>query len=127
MFEHDKASHFAIFSEVSDAQAVLVAYLEQHLFLGADEVEGEMYPAAMVIATSALGIAVGRRLQSNKKLGLTFWWITQAIFVAKLFMLVLPQVFLCLASIMTLESLVFSLCLQILQDKHDSRQAAQWI
>ncbi len=73
-------------------QACLVAYLEQHLFLGADEVEGEMYPAAMVIATSVLGIAVGRRLQSSRKLGRTSWWITQSVFVAKLFMLVLPQV-----------------------------------
>ena len=73
-------------------QAILVAYLEQHLFLGADEVEGEMYPAAMVIATSLLGIAVGRRLQASRKIGLTSHWITQAIFVAKLFMLILPQV-----------------------------------
>lgn len=75
-----------------DIQAGLVAYLEQHLFLGADEIEGEMYPAAMVVATSLLGIAAGRRLYFLGKLEPNLWWLTQAIFAAKLFMLILPQV-----------------------------------
>lgn len=51
-----------------------------------------MYPAAMVIATSALGVAVVQRLKTSKKVGRRAAWAIQGIFAAKLSMLVLPQV-----------------------------------
>lgn len=80
-----------------DIQAMLVTFLEELLYLGADEVEGEMYPAAMVIATSALGLAVTQRLSSQQLLGRQAAWILYCVFLSKLSMLVLPQVHLPIA------------------------------
>jgi hypothetical protein len=71
---------------------VLVSFLEEHLYNGVDGVEGEIYPAAMVMGTSALGMLVLQRLKGLKKVSRLPCWLGQSMYAAKLSMLVLPQV-----------------------------------
>jgi len=72
-------------------QVLLVSFLEEHLYNGVDGVEGEIYPAAMVLGTSALGIAVLQRLKRLGRAGRLPCWLGQSMYAAKLSMLVLPQ------------------------------------
>ena len=60
--------------------------------MGADEVGGEMYPAVMVLFTSALGMAVAQRLKSQASLGPLTAWLLHCMYASKLAMLLLPQV-----------------------------------
>ena len=60
--------------------------------MGADEVGGEMYPAVMVLLTSALGMAVAQRLKSQASLGPLTAWLLLCMYASKLAMLLLPQV-----------------------------------
>lgn len=73
-------------------QAVIIAEAEKQLYLGTGEVQGEMYPAIMVIGTSVLGVATTHRLKSEKVLGHWTAWLVFSIFASKLVLLILPQV-----------------------------------
>ena len=74
-------------------QAVLVAALEENLYGGVhDDGDEHIYPAAFVVLTSLLGFYVVSRLQLNAKLGPAAAWLTKCIYVAKLSVLLIPEV-----------------------------------
>jgi hypothetical protein len=74
-------------------QAVVVAALEENLFAGAyADFEVDMYPAAFVVLTSALGLSVVRKLHRAGCVGVAASWLLQCIYVAKLSMLAIPEV-----------------------------------
>ena len=74
-------------------QAVVVAALEENLYGGVHDDEDEhIYPAAFVVLTSLLGFYVVSRLQLNAKVGPAAAWLTKCIYVAKLSVLIIPEV-----------------------------------
>ena len=74
-------------------QAVVVAALEENLYGGAHDDEDEhIYPAAFVVLTSLVGFYVVSRLQLNAKVGPAAAWLTKCIYVAKLSVLIIPEV-----------------------------------
>ncbi len=74
-------------------QAVVVAAMEENLFAGVHEDGGDdMYPAVFVVLTSALGLALTRKLQAGFRIGVAASWLAQCIYVAKLSMLAIPEV-----------------------------------
>ena len=90
--------------------------MEEHLYAGDhDDPNGEMYPAVLVIATSALGITVSRCMLRAGCIGRLGTWLLEAIFAAKLAMLVLPQVCSLKSCFLTLTNLQLfrPLCIQI--------------
>ena len=74
-------------------QALLLTFLEEHLYAGEVE-EGwvEAYPAYLVVLTSGLGVLLASRLAEAKIIGRTTTWLLQCMFAAKLAMLLLPEV-----------------------------------
>ena len=74
------------------SQAIQLTILEEQLYIGVDEVEGEIYPAGMVLLTSFLGILALRRLLHRGKIGVPSFWILSSLLAGKLSMLLLPQV-----------------------------------
>ena len=77
----------------SSVQALLLTFLEEHLYVGEVE-EGwvEAYPAYLVVLTSGLGVLLASRLAEAKIIGRTTTWLLQCMFAAKLAMLLLPEV-----------------------------------
>lgn len=77
----------------SSVQALLLTFLEEHLYAGEVE-EGwvEAYPAYLVVLTSGLGVLLASRLAEAKTIGRTTTWLLQCMFAAKLAMLLLPEV-----------------------------------
>ena len=74
-------------------QAVVVAALEENLYGGVHDDEDEhIYPAAFVVLTSLVGFYVVSRLQLNAKVGPAAAWLTKCIYVAKLSVLIIPEV-----------------------------------
>lgn len=74
-------------------QAVVVAAMEENLFAGVHEDGGDdMYPAAFVVLTSAMGLALTRKVQAGFRVGVAASWLVQCIYVAKLSMLAIPEV-----------------------------------
>lgn len=74
-------------------QAVVVAALEENLHGGVHDDEDEhIYPAAFVVLTSVLGFYIVSRLQLNGKVGPAAAWLTKCIYVAKLSVLLIPEV-----------------------------------
>lgn len=75
-------------------QAELVCILEEQLYSAA-ALEGpgaeEMYPAYLVVATSAAGAAAANRLASAGLAPLWAGWVVPALYAAKLAMLVVPE------------------------------------
>lgn len=73
-------------------QALLLTFLEEHLYAGEVE-EGwvEAYPAYLVVLTSGLGVLLASRLAEAKTVGRTTTWLLQCMFAAKLAMLLLPE------------------------------------
>lgn len=75
--------------------------MEENLFAGVHE-DGsdDMYPAVFVVLTSAMGLALTRKLQAGGRVGVAASWFVQCIYVAKLSMLAIPEVHLgvCLQS-----------------------------
>ena len=79
--------------EHQSEQAVVVAAMEENLFAGVHEDGGDdMYPAVFVVLTSALGLALTRKLQAGCRVGVAASWLAQCIYVAKLSMLAIPEV-----------------------------------
>ena len=74
------------------AQAFLVCVAEEHLFAGAHG-EQQMYPAYMVVLTSALGAAVASRAAALGKLERWGAWVCKACYAAKLSMLAVPEAY----------------------------------
>ncbi|EFN59471.1 expressed protein [Chlorella variabilis] len=77
------------------AQAALVCWLEERLYAG-DHQEvtynlHAMYPPWLVMATSALGLAAARHLQSASAIGDVASYVLQCAYAAKLSMLLLPE------------------------------------
>ena len=78
---------------ISILQAVVVAALEENLYGGVHDDEDEhIYPAAFVVLTSLVGFYVVSRLQLNAKIGPAAAWLTKCIYVAKLSVLIIPEV-----------------------------------
>ena len=77
----------------SSMQALLLTFLEEHLYAGEVE-EGwvEAYPAYLVVLTSGLGVLLASRLAEANIIGRTTTWLLQCMFAAKLAMLLLPEV-----------------------------------
>ena len=74
-------------------QAVIVAALEENLYGGVhDDADEHIYPAAFVVLTSALGLYIASRLQQNGQIGPAAAWLTKCIYVAKLSVLLIPEV-----------------------------------
>lgn len=74
-------------------QAVLVTALEENLYGGVpDDPDDHMYPAAFVVLTSALGFYIVSKLQANGQVGPAAAWLTKCIYVAKLAILLIPEV-----------------------------------
>lgn len=71
-----------------------MAAVEENLYAGVHEEihDGDMYPAAFVVLTSALGVALTRKLQAGGRVGAAAAWLAQCIHVAKLSMLAIPEV-----------------------------------
>lgn len=71
-----------------------MAVMEEQLYAGEEGAEGggAVYPAALVALTSALGFAAARRLAAAGAIGGLASWALQCIAVAKLSMLLLPEV-----------------------------------
>ena len=71
-----------------------MAYLEEQLHVGAladpDGVDG--YPAVLVVATSAAGLWLVRRLRNSARIGTRASWALQCVYASKLAMLLLPEV-----------------------------------
>lgn len=76
------------------SQGALVAVMEEQLYAGEEGAEGggAVYPAALVALTSVLGFAAARRLVATGAIGSLASWALQCIAVAKLSMLLLPEV-----------------------------------
>lgn len=75
------------------AQAVVMAAAEENLYAGSyDEAATDVYPAVLVVLTSAAGVCLVRRLQQGARLGPAAAWLLQCIYAAKLSMLAIPQV-----------------------------------
>ena len=74
-------------------QAVLVTALEENLYGGVpDDPDDHMYPAAFVVLTSALGFFIVSKLQANGQVGPAAAWLTKCLYVAKLAILLIPEV-----------------------------------
>ena len=71
-----------------------MAVMEEQLYAGKEGADGggAVYPAALVALTSALGFAAARRLAAAGAIGSLASWALQCIAVAKLSMLLLPEV-----------------------------------
>ena len=81
-------------------QAVLVAALEENLYAGVqDDADDHIYPAAFVVLTSALGFYTVSKLQLCGQVGPAASWLTKCIYVAKISILLIPEVSLSVASI----------------------------
>lgn len=73
------------------AQAVALAAAEESLYAGG--LDGtDVYPAALVVMTSAAGIWAVRRLAAGGRVGPAAAWLLQCIHAAKLSMLLIPEV-----------------------------------
>ena len=80
-------------SSLSLLQAVLVAALEENLYGGVQEdADDHLYPAAFVVLTSALGFYTVSKLQLCGQVGPAASWLTKCIYVAKLSILLIPEV-----------------------------------
>ena len=76
------------------AQAVAVAAAEESLYAGG--LDGtDVYPAALVVATSAAGVWAVRRLAATERVGPAAAWLLQCVYAAKLSMLLIPEVLAC--------------------------------
>lgn len=75
---------------------MLVAALEENLYGGVqDDADDHMYPAAFVVLTSALGFYTVSKLQLCGQVGPAASWLTKCIYVAKLSILLIPEVSTC--------------------------------
>ncbi len=78
---------------LSVLQAVLVAALEENLYGGVqDNADDHLYPAAFVVLTSALGFYTVSKLQLCGQVGPAASWLTKCIYLAKLSILLIPEV-----------------------------------
>ena len=73
-------------------QAGLVAYLEGQLHGGALEEGRQTYPGYLVVATSAVGLLLSGKAKEGGLLNTALAGLLNSIYVAKLALLVLPQV-----------------------------------
>ena len=72
---------------------MLVAALEENLYGGVqDDADNHIYPAAFVVLTSVLGLYIVSKLQLNGQVGPAAAWLTKCIYVAKLAILLIPEV-----------------------------------
>ena len=72
---------------------MVVTALEENLYGGVpDDPDDHMYPAAFVVLTSALGFYIVSKLQANGQVGPAAAWLTKCIYVAKLAILLIPEV-----------------------------------
>jgi len=96
-----KASKLAI-STLLMLQASLICVLEEKLYAPshADFAGEVMYPGYLVLATSAAGIAAARQLFAAGHLSVPGAWVLHSLYAAKLVMLVLPEAYLVLPSIL---------------------------
>ncbi len=86
-----KAERGQITACVPGAQAVALAATEESLYAGG--LDGtDVYPAALVVLTSAAGIWAVRRLVAGGRVGPAAAWLLQCIHAAKLSMLLIPEV-----------------------------------
>ena len=70
-----------------------MAAFEENLYGGVqDDAYNHMYPAAFVVLTSALGFYIVSKLQLCGQLGPAASWLTKCIYVAKLSILLIPEV-----------------------------------
>ena len=73
-------------------QAGLIAYLEGQLHGGALEEGRQTYPAYLVLLTSLIGLTLTSKAQEGSLIGRPSAGIIYSIYVAKLSLLILPQV-----------------------------------
>jgi len=72
-------------------QSALLCLLEEHLYASSLTDPDSFYPPFLVVATSALGLAMANMLRSCGSISELIAWALQCLFISKLSMLLIPE------------------------------------